>query len=209
MLKNETLFFELALKSDALLLGDFILKSGKKSPYFFNVGSFFNQGYLAELSNLYTEEIISSKLEFDVIFGPAYKGIPLSAVISASLSTKISKPTPFAFNRKEVKVHGEGGSIVGELKDKKVLVVDDVLTAGTALKQSLEIITQEGGSAIGCLVALDREEILDDLLARDKIFQDFNISVTSIAKISKLIEFLENCERQDEAEIIKNYLLGT
>ena len=209
MLKNETLFFELALKSDALLLGDFILKSGKKSPYFFNVGSFFNRGFLAELSNLYTEEIISSKLEFDVIFGPAYKGIPLSAAISASLSTKISKPTPFAFNRKEAKVHGEGGSIVGELKDKKVLVVDDVLTAGTALKQSLEIISQEGGSAIGCLVALDREEILDDLLARDKIFQDFNISVTSIAKISKLIEFLEDCERQDEAEIIKNYLLGT
>jgi orotate phosphoribosyltransferase len=209
MLKNETLFFELALKSDALLLGDFVLKSGKKSPYFFNVGSFFNQGFIAELSNLYTEEIISSKLEFDVIFGPAYKGIPLAAVISASLSTKISKPIPFAFNRKEVKAHGEGGSIVGELKDKKVLVVDDVLTAGTALKQSLEIISQEGGIAIGCLVALDREEIIDDLLARDKIFQDFNISVTSIAKISKLIEFLENCERQDEAKIIKNYLLGT
>ena len=97
---------------------------------------------------------------------------------------------------------------MGELKDKKVLVVDDVLTAGTALKQSLEIISQEGGSAIGCLVALDREEILDDLLARDKIFQDFNISVTSIAKISQLIEFLEDCERQDEAKIIKNYLLG-
>ena len=209
MLKNETLFFELALKSDALLLGDFILKSGKKSPYFFNVGSFFNQGFLAELSNLYTEEIISSKLKFDVIFGPAYKGIPLAAAISASLSAKISKPIPFAFNRKEAKVHGEGGSIVGELKDKKVLVVDDVLTAGTALKQSLEIIAQEGGSAIGCLVALDREEILDDLLTRDKIFQDFNISVTTIAKISQLIEFLEDCERQDEAEIIKNYLLGT
>ena len=208
MLKNETSFFELALKSDALLLGDFTLKSGKKSPYFFNVGSFFNQGFLAELSNLYTEEIISSKLEFDVIFGPAYKGIPLAAAISASLSTKISKPIPFAFNRKEVKGHGEGGSIVGELKDKKVLVVDDVLTAGTALKQSLEIIFQEGGSAIGCLVALDREEILDDLLARDKIFQDFSISVTSIAKISQLIEFLEDCERQDEAKIIKNYLLG-
>ena len=166
MLKNETLFFELALKSDALLLGDFVLKSGKKSPYFFNVGSFFNKGFIAELSNLYAEEIISSKLEFDLIFGPAYKGIPLAAAISASLSTKISKPIPFAFNRKEVKAHGEGGSIVGELKDKKVLVVDDVLTAGTALKQSLEIISQEGGSAIGCLVALDREEIIDDLLAQ-------------------------------------------
>ena len=197
MLKNETLFFELALKSDALLLGDFVLKSGKKSPYFFNVGTFFNKGFIAELSNLYAEEIISSKLEFDLIFGPAYKGIPLAAAISASLSTKISKPFPFAFNRKEVKAHGEGGSIVGELKDKKVLVVDDVLTAGTALKQSLEIISQEGGIAIDCLVALDREEIIDDLLARDRISQDFNISVTSIAKISQLIEFLENCERQD------------
>ena len=202
-------FITAALDNNVLQFGDFTLKSGRKSPYFFNVGSFFNKGFIAELSNLYAEEIISSKLEFDLIFGPAYKGIPLAAAISASLSTKISKPIPFAFNRKEVKAHGEGGSIVGELKDKKVLVVDDVLTAGTALKQSLEIISQEGGIAIGCLVALDREEIIDDLLARDKIFQDFNISVTSIAKISQLIEFLENCERQDEAKIIKNYLLGT
>ena len=208
MLKNETLFFELSLKADALLLGDFTLKSGKRSPYFFNVGSFFNQGLIGELSDLYAEEIISSELDFDVIFGPAYKGIPLASAISASLSKKTSKPIPFAFDRKEAKPHGEGGVIVGNLKDKKVLVIDDVLTAGTALKKSLEIISEEGGNAIGCLVALDREEVLDGLLAREKLFKDLKIAVTSIAKISQLVEFLEDCKRLDEAKIIKNYLLG-
>ena len=202
-------FIDLALQSNALEFGKFILKSGRESPYFFNAAKMLNGCDLDSLANCYVDAIEDSNMEFDCIYGPAYKGIPLAAAISASLSTKISRPIPFAFNRKEVKAHGEGGSIVGELKDKKVLVVDDVLTAGTALKQSLEIISQEGGIAIGCLVALDREEILDDLLARDKIFQDFNISVTSIAKISQLIEFLEDCERQDEAKIIKNYLLGT
>ena len=134
MKKKEDIFFELALKSDSLLLGDFTLKSGRKSPYFFNVGAFFNQGHIGELAGLYADVILESGLEFDLMFGPAYKGIPLASAISTILNLRSSKPFPFAFDRKEAKSHGEGGSIVGELKDKRVLIVDDVLTAGTALK---------------------------------------------------------------------------
>ena len=184
-------FIRLALNAEALIFGDFTLKSGRNSPYFFNAAKMLNTKFLADLSECYTKTLQDLDVSFDSIYGPAYKGIFLASIIGASIG-KSDLDIPVSFNRKEEKVHGEGGSIVGELKDKKVLVVDDVLTAGTALKQSLEIIAQEGGSAIGCLVALDREEILDDLLARDKIFQDFNISVTSIAKISQIIEFLEN-----------------
>ena len=145
MTKKENIFFELALESNSLLMGDFTLKSGKKSPYFFNVGSFFSEGHIAKLADLYSSHILDNSLSFDVIFGPAYKGIPLAAAISASLSVKISKPIPFAFDRKEEKSHGEGGSLVGDIKNKKVLVIDDVLTAGTALKQSLGIISKSGG----------------------------------------------------------------
>ena len=111
MSKVDTTFFELALKSNALLLGDFTLKSGKKSPYFFNIGSFFSEGYIEGLSALYSEIILNGEFEFDVIFGPAYKGIPLAAAVSTSLSMKTSRPIPFAFDRKEEKSHGEGGNI--------------------------------------------------------------------------------------------------
>ncbi len=186
MLKNETLFFELALKSDALLLGDFVLKSGKKSPYFFNVASFFNKGFIAELSNLYAEEIISSKLEFDLIFGPAYKGIPLASVVATKYFEVTKKNIPLAFDRKEEKNHGEGGIIMGNLEGKKALLIDDVLTAGTAIKNSIEIIENNRGTFVGALVALDREEPYDS----DKTFQEFyaeqGIEIHSIAKISEL-----------------------
>ncbi len=149
MSKVDTTFFELALKSNALLLGDFTLKSGKKSPYFFNIGSFFSEGHIEGLAALYSEIILTGEFEFDVIFGPAYKGIPLAAAVSTSLSMKTSRPIPFAFDRKEEKSHGEGGNIVGEVKDKKVLILDDVLTAGTALKESMEIISNAGGKITG------------------------------------------------------------
>ena len=206
MSKVDTTFFELALKSNALLLGDFTLKSGKKSPYFFNIGSFFSEGHIEGLAALYSEIILTSEFEFDVIFGPAYKGIPLAAAVSTSLGMKTSRPIPFAFDRKEEKSHGEGGNIVGEVKDKKVLILDDVLTAGTALKQSMEIISNAGGKITGCMVALDREEILDQITARDKISKEFNLEITSIARISQLIDFFEISGRKDEAKVIRNYL---
>lgn len=206
MSKVDTTFFELALKSNALLLGDFTLKSGKKSPYFFNIGSFFSEGHIEGLAALYSEIILNGEFEFDVIFGPAYKGIPLAAAVSTSLSMKTSRPIPFAFDRKEEKSHGEGGNIVGEVKDKKVLILDDVLTAGTALKQSMEIISNAGGKITGCMVALDREEIFDQITARDKISEEFDLEITSIARISQLIDFFDLSGRKDEAKVIRNYL---
>ena len=208
MSNKQTKFFELALESNSLLLGDFTLKSGKKSPYFFNVGSFFEGGYIGNLANLYADFIIENDLDFDIIFGPAYKGIPLAASIASSLSSKKDRPIPFAFDRKEEKSHGEGGKIVGNLKNKNVLIIDDVLTAGTALRQSAEIITKEGGVIASSLVALDREEKIDGISAKEKIREEINIDVYSIAKISQLVEFFDSNDQQNEASIIKKYLKG-
>lgn len=206
MQNKETRFFELALESNALQLGDFTLKSGRKSPYFFNIGSFFNEGYIKELAELYAVNILENELDFNLIFGPAYKGIPLAASVAASLSSKVNRPIPFAFDRKEVKSHGEGGKVVGNLKDKKVLIVDDVLTAGTAIKQSVEIIHQAKGKVSCCLVALDREEVIDDILARDKILREIEVDVFSIAQISRLVDFFESNNQHKEASIINKYI---
>ena len=206
MSDKESTFFDLAMESKSLLLGDFTLKSGKKSPYFFNVGAFFEQGYIDKLADLYSELILESSISFDVIFGPAYKGIPLAAAISASLAVKTDKPVPFAFDRKEEKKHGEGGQIVGELKNKKILIVDDVLTAGTALRQSIEIIIGAGGSLSACVVALDREEKIEGRIARDRLLEEYKINILSIAQISNLVEYLESSGNLDDAEIIKNHI---
>ena len=206
MLNKENKFYELAIESNSLLLGDFILKSGKRSPYFFNVGSFFEGGYIGDLANLYTDFILENDLDFEIIFGPAYKGIPLAASIASSLSSRKDSPVPFAFDRKEEKSHGEGGKIVGNLQNKKVLIVDDVLTAGTALMQSAEIIIKQGGIISDALVALDREEKIDGILAKEKIRKEINIDVHSIAKISHLVEFFDSNEQQNEANVIKQYL---
>ena len=206
MLNKENKFYELAIESNSLLLGDFILKSGKRSPYFFNVGSFFEGGYIGDLANLYTDFILENDLDFEIIFGPAYKGIPLAASIASNLSSRKDSPVPFAFDRKEKKSHGEGGKIVGNLQNKKVLIVDDVLTAGTALMQSAEIIIKQGGIISDALVALDREEKIDGILAKEKIRKEINIEVHSIAKISHLVEFFDSNEQQNEANVIKQYL---
>tara|TARA_Y100000768_G_scaffold379665_1_gene355705 strand:- start:557 stop:1186 length:630 start_codon:yes stop_codon:yes gene_type:complete len=208
MTKKDDIFFELAIKSNSLLLGDFTLKSGKKSPYFFNIGSFFSEGYISHLASLYADAIIDNSLSFDLLFGPAYKGIPLVAAISTSLSVKLSKPIPFAFDRKEEKTHGEGGNIVGDLEDKKVLVIDDVLTAGTALKQSIEMITNAGGYVTSGLVALDREEKIEGMLARDVIKKEYELEILSLAKISQLIDFFGDSGKDNEASIIKEYLVN-
>ena len=206
MSDKESTFFDLAMESKSLLLGDFTLKSGKKSPYFFNVGAFFEHGYIDKLADLYSELILESSISFDVIFGPAYKGIPLAAAISASLAVKTGKPVPFAFDRKEEKKHGEGGQIVGELKNKKILIVDDVLTAGTALKRSIEIIIGAEGSLSACVVALDREEKIEGRIARDRLLEEYKINILSIAQISNLVEYLESSGKLDDAEIIKNHI---
>ena len=206
MNERENRFFELALKAEALLLGDFTLKSGRKSPYFFNISSFFELGLINELSSLYANLIEEENIEFDVIFGPAYKGIPLAAAVATIMSEITSNPISISFDRKEEKTHGEGGKLIGSVENKKVLILDDVLTAGTALNQSIDLVREMGGEVVSSVVALDREELVDGVLARDLIAEKTNSKLLSIVTISQLVDFFNQTNKIEEAQIIKNYL---
>ena len=206
MNERENSFFKLALKAEALLLGDFTLKSGRKSPYFFNISALFDLGFINELSNLYADLIDEEELEFEVIFGPAYKGIPLAAAVASTLTHRTSEPISICFDRKEEKDHGEGGKIVGNVKGKKVLILDDVLTAGTALNQSIDLVKEYGGQVVSSVVALDREESVEGKLARDLIRERTSSDVRSLATISHLVDFFYQSNKAHEAELIKEYL---
>ena len=206
MKKREKSFFELALKAEALLLGDFTLKSGRKSPYFFNISALFESGFINELSTLYADLIEEENIEFDVIFGPAYKGIPLAAAVATILSSRSSRLVALSFDRKEEKIHGEGGKIIGNIKEKKVLILDDVLTAGTALNQSIDLVRETGGEVVSSVVALDREESVDGELARDLIEKKTNRKLLSLARISKIVDFLNQENKTKEAQLIEDYL---
>ena len=206
MNERENRFFELALKAEALLLGDFTLKSGRKSPYFFNISSFFELGLINELSSLYANLIEEENIEFDVIFGPAYKGIPLAAAVATIMSEITSNPISISFDRKEEKTHGEGGKLIGSVENKKVLILDDVLTAGTALNQSIDLVREMGGEVVSSVVALDREELVDGVLARDLIAEKTNSKLLSIVTISQLVDFFNQTNKIEEAQIIKNHL---
>ena len=206
MNERENRFFELALKAEALLLGDFTLKSGRKSPYFFNISSFFELGLINELSSLYANLIEEENIEFDVIFGPAYKGIPLAAAVATIMSERTSNPISISFDRKEEKTHGEGGKLIGSVENKKVLILDDVLTAGTALNQSIDLVREMGGEVVSSFVALDREELVDGVLARDLIAEKTNSKLLSIVTISQLVDFFNQTNKIEEAQIIKNHL---
>ena len=179
-------FLEKAIELNALKFGDFTLKSGIKSNYFFDISSFFRNDSLKILSDFYVEKLISEKLDFNVIFGPAYKGIPLASAVGISYYEKTGKIIDLVFDRKEIKDHGEGGSLIGALKSKKVLIIDDVLTAGTAIKNSLKIIKNEKAYLSAVLVALDREEKDEsNNFYRDNLNKE-GIKIFSIAKISEL-----------------------
>ena len=206
MNERENRFFELALKAEALLLGDFTLKSGRKSPYFFNISSFFELGLINELSSLYANLIEEENIEFDVIFGPAYKGIPLAAAVATIMSEITSNPISISFDRKEEKTHGEGGKLIGNVENKKVLILDDVLTAGTALNQSIDLVREMGGEVVSSVIALDREELVDGVPARDLIAEKTNSKLLSIATISQLVDFFNQTNKIEEAQIIKNHL---
>ena len=192
MQQNKKRFIELAIKYQVLRFGEFTLKSGRVSPYFFNAG-LFNSGYaLAELGSCYAQAIIENKLDYDVLFGPAYKGIPLVAAIAYALSVNHDIDKAYAFNRKEVKSHGEGGSIVGAELNGKVLIVDDVITAGTAIREAVDIIKNEGASTSAVLIALDRQEKgKGDLSAIQEVHRDYGIDVFSIITMADLIDYLE------------------
>jgi orotate phosphoribosyltransferase len=186
-------FISLCLKLGVLRFGEFKLKSGRVSPYFFNAGLFNTGGALAELGRAYAQTIASSRLNFDVLFGPAYKGIPLVATTAVALADQHGRNLPWAFNRKEAKDHGEGGSIVGAALQGKVLIIDDVITAGTAVRESVDIIRAAGAEPSGVVIALDRQERgQDQRSAVQEVEQSLGLPVTSILKLADLISHLES-----------------
>ena len=192
-------FLELSLELGILRFGEFTLKSGRLSPYFFNAG-LFNTGYAAaKLGRYYAAAIADSEIEFDMLFGPAYKGIPLVTLSAAALAEHCDIDVPYAFNRKEIKAHGEGGSIVGAPLSGKVLIVDDVVTAGTAVRDAVDIITAAGAEVAGLVISLDRQEIgRDSRSATQEIEQTLGFPVVSILQLEDLIDMLEESKEYNE-----------
>jgi orotate phosphoribosyltransferase len=192
-------FLELALDAKVLEFGDFTLKSGRKSPYFFNASKMLNGGYLHHLAECYREAILDSNITFDCIYGPAYKGIFLGSIVSMILS-KDGGEYPLSFNRKEVKDHGEGGTIIGNNPSGDVLIIDDVISAGTAAKESIETIKELGANPKIMLVGLDRQEKgKGDLSAKRELETAFEMQVVSIINLDTLISY-----SQDNAEYKKH-----
>ena len=207
MQENKKRFIELAIKYQVLRFGEFTLKSGRVSPYFFNAG-LFNSGYaLAELGSCYAQTIIDNEISYDVMFGPAYKGIPLVSAIVYALSVNHGIDKPYAFNRKEAKDHGEGGLIVGAELNGSVLIVDDVITAGTAIREAVEIIQAEGAVTSAVLIALDRQEKgQSDLSAIQEVHRDYGIQVFSIITMADLIDYLATDESVSQhLDAMQNY----
>ena len=186
-------FFELAMARGNLKFGEFTLKSGRVSPYFFNAGGFDDGQSLQLLADCYAQAILDSGLAFDMLFGPAYKGIPLAAGITIMLNASHQRNVPFAYNRKEAKDHGEGGSLVGAQLKGNVLIVDDVISAGTSVRESIQWIQQAGAVACGVAIALDRQERgQGEKSAAQEVATEYGIPVISIAGLDDLIEFLES-----------------
>ena len=194
-------FIDLALELGVLRFGEFTLKSGRVSPYFFNAG-LFNTGYAAaRIGRFYAAAIAASEVDFDVLFGPAYKGIPLVALTAAALAEQHDIDVPWCYNRKEAKAHGEGGSIVGATPAGRVLIVDDVITAGTAVREAHDVITSKGAEVSGLAISLDRQERgQGSLSAVQELKSSLGIPVISIIRLDDLIENLE--ESRDYAEFL-------
>lgn len=199
-------FIELALAQQVLRFGEFRLKSGRLSPYFFNAGLFNSGAAVATLGRCYARAIAESGVGYDMLFGPAYKGIPLATTTAVALADWHGRNAPFAFNRKEAKTHGEGGSIVGAPLAGRVLIIDDVISAGTAIRESIEIIRAAGATPAGVVVALDRQERgQGPLSAVQEVQRAFSIPVVKIIALDDLIEHLEAAGRQAELEAVRNY----
>ena len=185
-------FLDLALELGVLRFGEFTLKSGRKSPYFFNAGLFNTGRALDSLGRYYARAIAESGQKFDMLFGPAYKGIPLAALTAAALYREHGMNVPYAFNRKEAKAHGEGGNLVGAPLMGRVLIVDDVITAGTAIRESVELIRANGATAAGVAIALDRQERgQGELSAVQEAEADLGLTVTRIVGLSDLVGYLQ------------------
>jgi len=195
-------FIEFAIGKQVLLFGEFKTKAGRLSPYFFNSGLFDDGASMGKLAQFYAKAILASQIEFDMLFGPAYKGIPLVATIAVALAG-MGRNVPFAFNRKEAKDHGEGGMTVGAALKGRVLVVDDVISAGTSVRESVNLIRAHGATPCGVAIALDRQERgQGELSAVQEVSRDYGLPVTAIATLEDLIGYLgdkpalaQDCER--------------
>jgi orotate phosphoribosyltransferase len=185
-------FIEFAISQNVLRFGEFTLKSGRVSPYFFNAGLFNTGQALAKLGRFYAQALVDANVEFDVLFGPAYKGIPLATTTAVALFDQHQLDTPYVFNRKEAKDHGEGGSLVGAPLAGKVMIIDDVITAGTAIREVMEIIQQANAAPAGVLIALDRQERgKGELSAIQEVERDFAMPVISIVSLTDIMTYLE------------------
>ncbi|MFC4727390.1 orotate phosphoribosyltransferase [Coralloluteibacterium thermophilus] len=193
MLDHQRRFLDLALEREVLRFGDFTLKSGRVSPYFFNAGRFDSGAALAALGACYADALAASGLEVEVAFGPAYKGIPLATALGVALAAR-GRDLPLAFNRKEAKAHGEGGTLIGApLAGRRVLIVDDVITAGTAVREALGHIRAAGGVPAGVLIALDRQErgMQGERSAAQEVTADFGLPVVAVAGLDALLAYAD------------------
>ncbi len=207
MEKYQQEFIEFALQIGVLRFGEFTLKSGRKSPYFFNAGLFNSGKCLAQLGRYYAQTIVDSKLHVDVLYGPAYKGIPLAAATAIALADHHGIDMPYAFNRKEAKDHGEGGIIVGAPLQGKVLIIDDVISAGTSVRESIDIITASNAEPAGVVIALDRQEKgQGETSAIQEVEHNYGLKVASIIQLQLLVEFLERqSDMRDSLQAIYAY----
>ena len=207
MKKYQHDFIQLAIKHQALCFGEFTLKSGRISPYFFNAGRFQTGSALAELGRYYAAAIKAANIEFDIVFGPAYKGIPLATTTAIALADHYQVDLPYCYNRKEAKDHGEGGTMVGAPLQGKVLVVDDVITAGTAVREVMVIIKAAGAVPAAVLIGLNRQEKgQSELSAIQEVEQSFGIPVVSIINLNDIIYYLESQnDQQNMVDRIKAY----
>lgn len=200
-------FIRFAIERGVLRFGEFTLKSGRISPYFFNAGLFNSGSALAELGRCYADALVAANLPFDVLFGPAYKGIPLAAATAVALAEHHGRDTPWCFNRKEAKDHGEGGLLVGAALTGKALIIDDVITAGTAIREVMQIIQAQGASAAGVLIALNRQERgRGELSAIQEVERDYGIPVLSIVALDQVLEYLaEDAELKRYLPAVQDY----
>ena len=201
-------FIEMSIQIGALKFGEFELKSGRVSPYFFNMGLFSTGQALKNIGDFYASALEESNIEFDMLFGPAYKGIPLASVMSASLFMNHDKDVPFVYNRKEKKDHGEGGRIVGPPLSGKIVIVDDVITAGTAIKEASQIIRETGAEISGIIIAIDRQEKgAGEYSAVQEASSKLGVPVISIVNLDQILAFVKNSsfELEDHVEAIESY----